>query len=78
MFFMILGTYRKQTFIDFSLTQRIQLMIFLCHTVTHGTDLKRSPQVKSSLPGQHWVEATESSPHCDTQQKVCVPAKVIS
>ena len=43
MFFMILGTYRKQTFIDFSLTQRIQLMIFLCHTVTHGTDLRRSP-----------------------------------
>ena len=45
MFFMILGTYRKQTFIDFSLTQRIQLMIFWCHTVTHGTDLRRSPHI---------------------------------
>ena len=43
MFFMILGTYRNQTFIDFSSAQRIQLMIFLCHTVTHGTDLRRSP-----------------------------------
>ena len=46
MFFMILGTYRNQTFIDFSPAQRIQLMIFLCHTVTHGTDLRRSPQVQ--------------------------------
>ena len=44
MFFMILGTYRNQTFIDFSPAQRIQLMISLCHTVTHGTDLRRSPQ----------------------------------
>ena len=44
MFFMILGTYRNQTFIDFSPAQRIQLKIFLCHTVTHGTDLRRSPQ----------------------------------
>ena len=46
MFFMILGTYRNQTFIDFSPAQRIQLMIFLCHTVTHGTDLRRSPLLK--------------------------------
>ena len=33
--------------------------------------------VKSSLPVQHWVEETESNPHWDTQQKVCVPAKVL-
>ena len=43
MFFMIHGTYRNQTFIGFSPAQRIQLMIFSCHTVTHGTDLRRSP-----------------------------------
>ena len=43
MFFMILGTYRNQAFIGFSPAQRIQLMIFSCHTVTHGTDLRRSP-----------------------------------
>ena len=45
MFFMILGTYRNQTFIGFSPAQRIQLMIFSCHTVTHGTDLRRSPHI---------------------------------
>ena len=50
MFFMILGTYRNQTFIDFSPAQRIQLMIFLCHTVTHGTDLRRSPPKKRQSP----------------------------
>ena len=55
MFFMILGTYRNQTFIDFSPAQRIQLMIFLCHTVTHGTDLRRSPlecDLKSGMPAE--------------------------
>ena len=42
MFFIILGTYTRWTFIIFSLAQRILLLIFQCHTVTHGTDL-RSP-----------------------------------
>ena len=43
MFFIILGTYTWWTFILFSLAQRILLLIFQCHTVTHGTDLRRSP-----------------------------------
>ena len=43
MFFIILGTYTRWTFIIFSLAQRILLLIFQCHTVTHGTDLRRSP-----------------------------------
>ena len=43
MFFIILGTYTSWTFIIFSLAQRIKLLIFQCHTVTHGTDLRRSP-----------------------------------
>ena len=43
MFFMFIGTYTKWTFIDFSPVQRVLLLIFLCHTVTHGTDLRRSP-----------------------------------
>ena len=59
MFFMILGTYRKQTFIDFSLTQRIQLMIFWCHTVTHGTDLRRSPP----LVALHFTPVSKSLGH---------------
>ena len=44
MFFIILGTYTRWPFIIFSLVQRILLLIFQCHTVTHGTDLRRSPQ----------------------------------
>ena len=43
MFFIILGTYTRWTFIIFSLVERILLLIFQCHTVTHGTDLRRSP-----------------------------------
>ena len=45
MFFIILGTYTRWTFIIFSLVQRILLLIFQCHTVTHRTDLRRSPPV---------------------------------
>ena len=44
MFFIILGTYTRWTFIIFSLAQMILLLIFQCHTFTHGTDLRRSPQ----------------------------------
>ena len=43
MFFINLGTYTKWMFILLSLAQRILLLIFQCHTVTHGTDLRRSP-----------------------------------
>ena len=48
MFFIILGTYTRWTFIIFSLVQRILLLIFRCHTVTHGTDLRRSPHYSLS------------------------------
>ena len=49
MFFIILGTYTRWTFIIVSLVQGILLLIFQCHTVTHGTDLRRSPLLLSSL-----------------------------
>ena len=45
MFFITLGTYTRWTFVIFSLVQRILLLIFPCHTVTHGTDLRRSPHL---------------------------------
>ena len=48
MFFIILGTYTRWTFIIFFLVQRIILLIFRCHTVTHGTDLRRSPPLRNS------------------------------
>ena len=53
MFFIILGTYTRWTFIIFSLVQRILLLIFPCHTVTHGTDLRRSPHMieRTNIPG---------------------------
>ena len=43
MFFINLGTSTKWMFILLSLAQRILLLIFQCHTVTHSTDLRRSP-----------------------------------
>ena len=46
MFFMFIGTYTKWTFIDLSPVQRVLRLIFLCHTVTHGTDLRRSPHLR--------------------------------
>ena len=40
-----LGTYKRKTLIDFSVAQRIWHLIFGCHTVTHGTDLRRLPLI---------------------------------
>ena len=48
-FFMILGTYSKWAFFYFSLAQRILLLFFQCHTVTHGRDLRISPHLKDIL-----------------------------
>ena len=61
MFFIILGTYTGWTFIIFSLAQRIKLLIFQCHTVTHGTDLRRSPHMTTfgrneAIPFAFWLE----------------------
>ena len=52
MFFIILGTYTRWTFIIFSLVERILLLIFRCHTVTHGTDLRRSPLMRQDKDRQ--------------------------
>ena len=60
MFFIILGTYPRWTFIIFSLVQRILLLIFRCHTVTHGTDLRRSPPLRD---GQGWPLPNLSEMH---------------
>ena len=42
MFFINLGTCSKWMFTLLSLAQRILLLIVQCHTVTHGTELRRS------------------------------------
>ena len=48
--FIILGTYKRWIFNIFPLAQRILILIFRCHTVTHGTNLRRSPQPLDPLP----------------------------
>ena len=45
MFFVVVGTHSKCVIKDFTLTTRIYILIFQCHTVTNGTDLRKSPQL---------------------------------
>ena len=71
MFFIILGTYTRWTFIIFSLAQRILLLIFQCHTVTHGTDLRRSPLVVIAFGAQ--FATLPSSPY--STRKTCQEVK---
>ena len=49
MFFYVVGTHTKYIFNDFSPAPRTNIWIFKCHTVTHGTDLRKSPQLSFSL-----------------------------
>ena len=43
MFFVVVGTHSKCVINAFTLTRRIDILLFQCHTVTNGTDLRRSP-----------------------------------
>ena len=43
MFFVVVGTHSKCVINDFTLTTRIDILIFQRHTVTNGTDLRKSP-----------------------------------
>ena len=49
-----LGTFKRKTLIDFSVAQRIWLSIFGCHTVTHGTDLRRLPHILVFFYHTYW------------------------
>ena len=44
MFFVVVGTHTKCVINEFALDARIDILIFQCHTVTNGIDLRRSPQ----------------------------------
>ena len=44
MFFVVVGTHTKCIINEFALDVRIDILIFQCHTVTNGIDLRRSPQ----------------------------------
>ena len=50
MFFYVVGTHTKCIINDFSPAPRTNIWIFKCHTVTHGTDLRKSPQGGPEMP----------------------------
>ena len=43
MFLDVVGTHTKYIINDFALATRTDLLNFKCHTVTNGTDLRKSP-----------------------------------
>ena len=50
MFLDVVSTHTKYIINDFALAPRTDLLNFKCHTVTNGTDLRKSPQMmKSSM-----------------------------
>ena len=48
-FFVVVGTHTKCVINEFALDARIDVLIFQCHTVTNGIDLRRSPLIKDQL-----------------------------
>ena len=44
MFLDVVSTHTKYIMNDFALAPRTDLLNFKCHTVTNGTDLRKSPQ----------------------------------
>ena len=49
MFFVVVGTHTKSVINKFAPGARIIFLIFQCHTVTNGTDLRRSPLLFKSF-----------------------------
>ena len=50
MFFVVVGTRPKCIINVFAWAARINILIFQCHAVTNGIDLRRSPPVRYGLP----------------------------
>ena len=46
MFFVVVGTHTEHVINEFALDARINILICQCHTVTNGTDLRRSPHLQ--------------------------------
>ena len=55
MFFVVVGTHTKCIINEFALDVRIDILIFQCHTVTNGTDLRRSPHHMVGLHPQVYL-----------------------
>ena len=45
MFVVVVGTHTEHVINEFALDARINILICQCHTVTNGTDLRRSPHL---------------------------------
>ena len=57
MFFVVVGTHTEHVINEFALDARINILICQCHTVTNGTDLRRSPPLiseKNTLFRMRW------------------------
>ena len=52
MFFVVVGTHTKCIINEFALDVGIDILIFQCHTVTNGIDLRRSP------PELHYIHTS--------------------
>ena len=48
MFCYVVGTNTKCIINDFAPAPRIDICIIQCHTVTNGTDLRKSPQIHNT------------------------------
>ena len=53
MFFYVVDAHTKCIINDFAPAPRTNILIFQRHTVTHGTDLRKSPP-DPSLGGEDW------------------------
>ena len=57
MFFYVFDTHTKCIINDFAPAPRTNILIFQCHTVTHGTDLRKSPQSSGDAGKEIWLDA---------------------
>ena len=49
MFFVVVGTHTEYVINEFASDARINILICQCHTVTNGTDLRRSPHLLAMI-----------------------------
>ena len=54
MFLFVVGTHTKCVINEFALDARTDILIFPCHTVTNGIDLRRSPHQWTNGTMEHW------------------------
>ena len=78
MFFYVVGTHTKCSIKDFAPAPRIDICIIQCHTVTNGTDLRKSPQGKN-LRAKHMGNEEEGKREGKTTNLIeCHISKVFS